>query len=191
MAIILSITDKTGVDHPQAFMTATVEVGRKETLISMRFWASFTAYKNNADLLFNNSPIQFRISNNGKLFKDNFSNIKVLPEGKTLLINLYDNILKHIDESITFYNDETYNTVEIQDINGVPTEIPVQKNTLDLKMQALYGIDFTQAIDSFTQEEFDLKINGLLNPSDAKRIFNETTEQFETYSSSQNNWLNG
>lgn len=193
MAIILPITTNTGTDYPNAFMTSTVEIGYEGALISLRFWANYQAYKTKKEMLFNNQPKKFFIPKETKVFRDNFTTAKLIPAGKAPVINLYDNILKGIngsEESITFYTGETTTTQRIVIVDGEQTVQEITSTIIDIKLDALLGFDFTNYKDSFTQEEFDLVINGLSNPTDAKIIFIEDTEQYKIWSASESSWFN-
>lgn len=206
MAIILKeITLPTGLTIQNPIMTTTVEVGYEGVSISLRFWANFRAYKDKKNMLFNDQPIRIFIEKRTKTFEKCFSLPSILPAGKTPTINFIEYVLKGInpadlnalptpidgsEESITFYTGETNSSEQIVFVDGEQTIQTIESPVVDIRLGALLGIDFTQAIDSFTQEEIDLKINGLLNPNDAKIIFNETLEVRQIYSLPQSTWFN-
>ncbi len=194
MAQILQITDRTLTVHNKAFMKAAIDIDptRPQAKISLYFWASFHAYKNGGNLLLGNQPIVFHIPKTCKLFRDNFSTAAILPLGKTQLINLYDSILKKIDgaeESITFYTGNTLFSTEEVEIDGEMVEQTTETEEVDIVLHSLLGLNFKNAIDSFSQKEFDLKINGLENPFDAKIIFIEDTEEYKVYSTAESEWF--
>lgn len=195
MALIIpTITDLTNANHSNAFVKASVLCDlNKPAKISLFIWANFEAYKANARMLFNDSPITFTIPRDSQLYAANFITDKVIPFGKSLVINFYDNILKSVDgseSSICFYQKdengdlltrETYDDEgnTIVDGNGDP----VLENILDVKLAALSGFDFTSAINSFSQAEFDASINGLSNPQEGDTCFIEDVETYYTYNS--------
>jgi len=195
MALIIpAITDLTNATHANAFVKASVLCDlNAPAKISLFIWANFAAYKANARMLFNDNPITFTIPKTSQLYAANFNTDKVIPAGKSLVINFYDNILKLVDgseSSICFYQKdengdlvtrETYDDEDnaIVDENGDP----VLENILDVRLAALSGFDFTSATNSFSQAEFDALINGLSDPQEGDECFIEDTETYYTYTS--------
>jgi hypothetical protein len=167
MALILPIQDRTKSIHNQAFMKASVLIESDQPMarIKLSFWSSFNAYKNGGEKLFGNNDIWIEIQRSSTFFQNNFSTPVIILAGKSPTLNLYE-VLKTMD--------------------GTEEGVLVD----DVVLHQLLGINFTNAIDSFTQQEFDLSIDGLLNPSDAKIIFIEDTEQYKVYSSAESSWFN-
>lgn len=198
MAIILKeITLPNGVNINNPIMTTTAEVGYDGALISLRFWASFTAYKDKKNMLFDNQPIRIFIEKGTKTFEKCFSLPRILPAGKTPTINFIEYVLKGVnpddlnaaptpidgtEESINLYTGQYIESQRIVVVDDQQTVQTIATPIVDIRLDALLGLDFTDFTDCITQQEFDLAINGIANPFNGKRIFNETTEQFETFS---------
>lgn len=200
MAIILpNFTDITLANHSNAFVKIRVNSSDTDFIIELSFWTNFSAYKNGGKRLNGDQPIILNIPKRSRYedktlvsrLADVFDIGNVL--GRTPSIAFYDDILKNIngtEESITFHTGETTSYQHIVVVEDQQTIEIIESPVVDIILYDLKGIDFTNATDSFTQEEIDLQINGLLNPDDAKIIFNETLEVRQIYSLPQSTWFN-
>ncbi|MCK5602317.1 hypothetical protein KAR91_10620 [Candidatus Pacearchaeota archaeon] len=173
MGAIVSLTTKEGTFIEKAYIAQDVSISRRNdgAVMEIFVWNSYADYvakKVCLRVFGRKEHLNLSIQKDSKLFQDNFTNSILSGLNINAPLQGYE-ILKTIDGT-----SDTYKFV------GEDGE------TIEQSWTMFAGIDLTSMKGSFSQDQIDAAdSNGLVDPEEADKLFNETTLTDQIFTSGE------